>query len=291
MSLLNDIHRYGLDMRFALDIASIKMEIRPRGLLHIHSSQASSIHLLLKKYNLKVVAERYLEGSRDPYSREGILSDLKPNTPNDRLWHEIWFSKQDTATIDPLLLFRSPGKYLSYPACCVNAMMGTKTLSTFYELYINEPQQRHWEINRLTTIFTAGLLTPDFFPCSLSCRLARDFARPFIEIARDILGQERASDWIKRAKQPYFVYKDFLYTAFDYEYENNHLIATMESMSKKQLQEIGKTISCHTSNFSIIPFAHFYEHRKDLLRISLIKNGRPFIEFTASHEASGEDAG
>ena len=280
MTFLNDVQLYGLDPRFALDIASVKKGIRPRGLLHVHASQARGIHSLLTTYGLKVIAERYLEGSRDSQSREGILSDLKPNTPASHLWHEIWFSTQDIAAIDSAELFHAPGLHLSYPGCCVNAMLATHTLSSFYDTYINDPHHRHWEINRLTTVFSDGLLIPDFFPCSLACREARDFASPFIELAREILGSNRAADWIQRAKQPYFVYQDSLYTALDYECEDNHLVVTMESMSKTHLKDIGKTISRHEDLFTLIPFAHFYDHATRPLRITLKKEGQSLIELT-----------
>lgn len=288
MTFLNDIERQGLDPRFALDIASVKKGIRPRGLLHVHALQAPGIHSLLTAHGLKVVAERQLEGSRDPQSREGILSDLKPGTPSDRLWHEIWFSAPETAQIDPHELFRAPGVHLSYPGCCVDVMLATRTLSTFYDVYINAGRHRHWEINRLTTVFTDGLLIPDFFPCSLSCRKARDFARPFIELAWEVLGAERAADWIERAKQPYFVYQNSLYTAFDYACEGNHLVVTMESMSKMPLKDIGKTISRQEDNFALIPFAHFYECASDPLRITLKKEGQLLIELIAPPERSAE---
>lgn len=286
MSALNDIQREGLDARFALDIASVKRGIRPRGLLHVHALQAPGIRSLLTAYGLKVVAERHLEGSRDPQSREGILSDLKPDTPPDRLWHEIWFSAQETAMIDPAELFLSPGVYLSYPSCCVDAMLTTRTLSSFYDVYIGDPRHRAWEINRLTSLFTDGLLIPDFFPCSLACRNARDFARPFIELAPEVLGAQRAADWIERAKQPFFVYQNSLYTAFDYTCKDNHLVATMESMSKIALEDIGRTISRLDKNFDLIPFAHFYERPKESLWVTLKKEGQPLIEFIASPEAA-----
>jgi hypothetical protein len=288
LTFLNDIQRQGLDPRYALDIASVKKGIRPRGLLHVHALQAPGIHALLTTYGLRVVAERQLEGSRDPQSREGILSDLKPDTPAERLWHEIWFSAQETAPIDPTELFRAPGVHLSYPGCCVDAMLATRTLSSFYDMYINDPRHRAWEINRLTTVFTDGLLIPDFFPCSLACREARDFARPFLELAREILGAQRAADWIARAKQPYFVYQDSLYTALDYACDNNHLVATMESMSRIPLQDIGKTIARQKDQFGLVPFAHFYERPNDFLRITLKKEGQPLIELTAPPEAVAE---
>lgn len=281
MTFLSDVQHYGLDPRFALDIASVKKGIRPRGLLHVHTSQASGIYSLLTAHGLKVVAERKLEGSRDPQSREAILSDLKPNTPVGGLWHEIWFAVHDTMPIDPAELFRAPGVHLSYPKCCVDAMLATQTLSTFYDRYINDPLQRYWEINRLTTVFSGGLLTPDFFPCSLACRPARDFARPFIELAQDILGTELASDWIRRAKQPYFVYRDSLYTALNYECEDNHLVVVMESMSKMLLKNIGKTIFRHEDQFTLLPFVHFYERANDPLRITLKAKGEPLLELVA----------
>lgn len=288
MTLKDDINRQGLDSRYALDIASVKKGIRPRGLLHVHALQAPGIHSVLTAYGLKVIAERHLDGSRDPHSREGILSDLKPDTPAERLWHEIWFSAQETAQTDPAELFRAPGVYLSYPSCCVDAMLATRTLSSFYDVYINDPRHRAWEINRLTTVFTDGLLIPDFFPCSLACREARDFARPFIELAREILGAQRAADWIARAKQPYFVYQDSLFTALDYACDNNHLVVNMESMSRIRLKDIGKTITRQKDQFVLVPFAHFYEHPNDSLRITLKKEGQPLIELTAPLETAAE---
>jgi hypothetical protein len=286
LTFILDTHRYGLDARFALDIASVKIGVRPRGLLHVHASQASSIHSLLTAYGLKILAERQLEGSRDPSSREGILSDLKSNTPHDRLWHEIWFSQQNSAQVDSAELFRAPGFYLSYPPCCVDAMLATQTLSTIYDLYINDSQHRYWEINRLTTIFTDGLLMPDFFPCSLACCAARDFASPFIDMAASVLGAKRASEWIVRAKQPYFVYQDALFTAFDYECEDNHLTVTMESMSKTQLRDIGKTITHGQSHFALIPFRHFYAQSAEPLQITLRKDGQRLMELTAPPEGA-----
>jgi hypothetical protein len=284
LTFLNDIQRQGLDPRFALDIASVKKGIRPRGLLHVHALQAPGIRSLLTSYGLKVVAERPLEGSRDPQSREGILSDLKPDTPAERLWHEIWFSAKETAAIDPAELFRAPGVHLSYPRCCVEAMLATRTLSTFYEVYVNDPRHRHWEINRLTTVFTDGLLIPDFFPCSLACREARDFARPFIDFAPEILGVTRASEWIARAKQPYFVYQNSLYTAFNYACENNRLVVDMDSMSKMPLKDIGKTIAQQHGQFELITFTHFYERPEEKLRIILEKNGQTQVELTSMSE-------
>ena len=281
MTFTDDIKLQGLEPHFALDISSVKKGLRPRGLLHVHTLQAPGIHKLLTTYGLRVIAERHLEGSLDPQSREGILTDLKPNTPAERLWHEIWFSAQETAQIDPAELFRAPGLHLSYPSCCVEAMLAARTLSSFYEVYINDPRLRNWEINRLTTVFTDGLLIPDFFPCSLACHEARDFARPFIDLAREVLGAQRAAEWTERAKQPYFVFDNSLYTAFDYSCEDNHLFANMESMSKALLKDIGKTISRQDDHFALIPFAHFYERANEPLRITLKKEGEPPIQLIA----------
>lgn len=289
MTFLIDIQRQGLDTRFALDIASVKKGIRPRGLLHVHTSQAQGIHSLLTTYGLQVIAERHLEGSRDPQSREGILSDLKPDTPAEQLWHEIWFSAKETLPIAPAELFQAPGKYLSYPDCCVNAMRNASTLSSFYDRYINDQRHRAWEINRLTTVFSDGLLMPDFFPCSLACCEARDFARPFIELAKDILGTHQTEDWIRRAKQPYFIYQNALFTAFDYSCDDNHLKANMESMSKTLFHDIGKTISRKEDQFGLIPFTHFYERNNDLLRVTLDKGGETLIELFVLPESKAEE--
>lgn len=286
LTFLSELRNQGLDQRFSLDIASVKKGIRPRGLLHVHASLSTGVKSLLTTYGLKVIAERCLEGSRDPQSREGILSDLKADTKAEHVWHEIWFSSHEAPSIDSTELFRAPGRYLSYPKCCIKAMLATTTLSSFYDVYINDSRQRAWEINRLTTVFSDDLLIPDFFPCSLACHEARDFARPFIELAREVLGASRAAGWIERAKQPYFVYRDSLYTTRDYSLENSHLVVAMESMSKRLLKDIGRTISLQEVHFSLIPFAHFYNSPEEPLRITLTKGEQSLVELVASPKAT-----
>lgn len=275
MNFLQEIERQGLDSRFALDIASVKSGIRQRGLLHVHASRAEGVRSLLTSYGLKLTGERLLESNQDSQSREGVLTDLKADTPLDRLWHEIWFSSQGAPPVEPQELFRAPGVHLSYPNCCIDAMLSTRTLSSFYDVYINAPEHRAWEINRLTTVFSEGLLTPDFFPCSLACKKARDFAEPFIKLSVEVFGQHKAADWIRRAKQPYFVYNHALYTASDYTIDDNHLVVETESMSAVPLQKIGATISQQGRALALIPFAHFYNFPSQELRITLTKDGHP----------------
>ena len=76
--------------------------------------------------------------------------------------------------------------FLGYPSCCVEKYEKTRGMGLFYRDYLfDESKIRYNEINRLCTLFDSNLLMPDFFPCSLSCRSAKEFFDKIIEYLFD----------------------------------------------------------------------------------------------------------
>jgi hypothetical protein len=237
MRLICDaIQRAGLDMRFALDVASVARGIRKLGLLHVVVEQEQATRACLDQFGLVVVASRALHRIADPHSREHILVD-SGSTPGDACV-EIWFSASSGSAPSASELFGDPGRHLGYPACCTRFMLESPSLARHYRRYLFDTTARHWEINRLTTLFSPGLLMPDFFPCSLACLAAREFATPFIQLAKETLPEGAANNWIQQAQQPLLLHRDSVISFSRWRIDGNTLHLSAASARSIGVKEV-----------------------------------------------------
>ena len=252
----------GLDPRFALDVASVMVGIRWRGLLHVPERSFSPIVECLVDSGLHVIAQRPLLWQEDLSSREGVLKSVAPGLePSDEYWHEVWFARETRSNPVPEELFSNPGRHLGYPDCCVAALASQSSLANHYSVYLFDPRLRAWELNRLTTLFSQSLLMPDFFPCSLACEAAREFVQPFCRLAEDIFGAETVAHWVARARQPLLVWSDHLYAWQHWELRDESLIVGVAGASKVVLGSIATLPKPHRSHEGphLLAFAHLID--------------------------------
>jgi hypothetical protein len=232
----NAIQRAGLGARFALDVASVCCGMRKYGLLHVESCQEKATRAFLAELGLVVVASRALNRFVDPRSRESILVESHNSIGNT--CHELWFATSAASAPAPADLFSDPGLHLGYPACCTRFMMESPSLACHYNRYLFDAAPRYWEINRLTTVFSSGLLMPDFFPCSLACSEARRFAAPFIELAQEVFEDGQAARWVRQAQQPLLMYQGSLYCFSNWRLEGDTLCLEPDSAISVRVKDI-----------------------------------------------------
>lgn len=237
MRMISDaVQRAGLGARFALDVASVSRGIRRFGLLHVESGREQATRACLDELGLVVVASRALHRFMDPRSREHILVESRMSSGDT--CHELWFATSAASAPTPADLFSDPGLHLGYPACCTRFMMESPSLAYHYRRYLFDTAPRHWEINRLTTLFSAGLLMPDFFPCSLACSEARRFATPFIQLAKETLQDGEAVRWIGQAQQPLLMYQGSLFSFSDWRLDGDTLHLQAGSARSVRVKDI-----------------------------------------------------
>ena len=171
-----ELSKIDINPRFSIDIASVAERVRDFGLLHIEIYQKEKTIEILQNSNCKIIKSRDLKFIKDTESREGMMYDLKVG--ENPTHSEVWYcsvNKEIEPDFDPFL---NPGKYLGYPSCCVEKYETTRGMGLFYSDYLFDKENiRYNEINRLCTLFNPNLLMPDFFPCSLSCEHASEFAQ------------------------------------------------------------------------------------------------------------------
>jgi hypothetical protein len=253
--IIDAVQRAGLGARFALDVASVSRGIRKLGLLHVESIQEHATRTCLAELGLVVVASRVLHRFADPGSREHILVDSRTSRGDD--CQELWFAKPGARVPSATDLFSDPGLHLGYPDCCTRFMKDSSSLAFHYRRYLFDSAPRLWEINRLTTLFSSGLLMPDFFPCSLACEEARRFATPFIQLAEEILPEGEAARWIRQAKQPLLIYQGSLYSFSDWRIEGSTLHLKAGSARRVTIGDVAvMDASPKTDGPTLLDFSH-----------------------------------
>ena len=159
-----------INPRILYDFISVLKDVRKLGLIHLPIINYDFIIRQLDEFQLFSVAIRYLTISKDVNSRESLLkdsSDIKSATH-----FELWFSKDKSSSNNP---FNNPGRSLSYPKCCIDKYEKSEGLSAFYNTYLFSNETRHYQLNRLVSIFNHDPFMPDYFPCSLSCDESYEF--------------------------------------------------------------------------------------------------------------------
>ena len=195
-----------IDRRFALDVASVVSGTRPRALLHLPDAAKFELNRILTGLGLVEIASRTLYRTGDPASRESILCDSCPRDERAcESWVEVWFQRVGGYVPSASWLLGNPGEALGYPTCCVNAFTRQRSLSDSYRRYLTDPAPGAWEVNRLATIFSNGLLMPDFFPCSLACDSARKFAIGFDVVARSVFSNSLIAEWRRMQRAVYTI--------------------------------------------------------------------------------------
>jgi hypothetical protein len=210
LKLKQSLSDCGINTRFSIDIASVAERVRDYGLLHIEINQKGKTIELLQKSGCKIIKSRDLQFTKDSESREGMMYDIKDG---EKATHsEIWYcsvNKDIEPNFDPFL---NPGKFLGYPSCCVEKYENTRGMGFFYRDYLfDESNIRYNEINRLCTLFNSNLLMPDFFPCSLSCKSAKDFSVKIQAIINQIYSADQIQESYKYSYAPLIIFSEKLY--------------------------------------------------------------------------------
>jgi hypothetical protein len=210
LKLKQSLSDCGINTRFSIDIASVAERVRDFGLLHIEINQKEKTIEILQKSDCKIIKSRDLKFTKDPESREGMMYDIKDR---DKATHsEIWYcsvNKDIEPNFDPFL---NPGKFLGYPSCCVEKYETTRGMGVFYRDYLfDESNIRYNEINRLCTLFNSNLLMPDFFPCSLSCKSAKEFSVKIQAILNQIYSADQIQESNKYSYAPLIILSEKLY--------------------------------------------------------------------------------
>lgn len=200
----------GLDRRFSVDVLSVARGVRRLGLLHAPLSSESGLRAILFGAGLAVFARRELFRQNDPDSREGILRD--PSWGESANFIELWYAQREDITLPPAeALFADPGTHLGYPMCCVAKWEKVNSQRDLYQQYIFETVGGLWELNRLAALFESGLLIPDFFPCSLSCKSAHAFVAPIVELVSKTLDPSWIANTARWMRAPLLERNGLLY--------------------------------------------------------------------------------
>lgn len=252
------LERSGIERRFAIDIASVALGVRPRALLHVPSASSERIVVSLQQLGLVCVARRNLVRHQDPCSREGLLSSCAEGVRDaSEQWTELWFQCRGVPVPSTEELFDRTGSALGYPACCVSRFASVRSLDELYVSYLLEDKPGYWEINRLAAVFCSGFLMPDFFPCSLSCRVARDFVTSFHDVASALFAESQCATWRRAMQAVYFVLDGQLVFAPDWRCTANTLVVDSASASRAPLASIGREVGrLSVHGFRVLPFTH-----------------------------------
>jgi hypothetical protein len=272
--IYKDICELGLEGRFAIDVASVHAGLRPRGLLHVAFNQSRIVSQWLKESGFRLEAERTLSRAEDSQTKESILRDLDGSGNYADLWHEIWFSGPEECTVSEKQLFGNPGKWLGYPTCCVDFMQGQSTLANHFSRYLHSTDEaRHWEINRLASLFTKDLLMLEFFPCSLSCAGALSFSHALLPLARRVLPISEFAAGVSAAQMPLLIWGDCLVGFPEWKFVDGRLNLKTESAKKVRLMEIGCEQSSSTRSPRLLRFAHLaegFQAHHSMLQVRLV---------------------
>ena len=227
LKLKQSLSDCGINPRFSIDIASVAERVRDFGLLHIEIYQKEKTIEILQISNCKVIKSRDLKFIKDSESREGMMYDIKDG---EKPTHsEVWYcsvNKEIEPDFDPFL---NPGKYLGYPSCCVEKYETTRGMGLFYSDYLFDKENiRYNEINRLCTLFNASLLMPDFFPCSLSCKNARDFSIKIQSIINQIYSTDEIQETNKYTYAALIILSEKLYCFPSFRIEDESLFMIVD---------------------------------------------------------------
>lgn len=213
-SFVGTLEKLGLHRRFAVDVLSVIRGIRRFGLLHAPVAAESDLCGSLNSIGLKVIARRGLIRSDDPNSREAVLNDCSEKIKANFV--ELWIALEGTELPTSYELFINPGRYLGYPACCVEEWERLQSQRDFYSRYLFETSFGLWEVNRLSAVFDGGLVFPDFYPCSLECEAACAFVAPILESAKETLDRAWVDQTIKWMRAPIVIHRGGLYAFPDW---------------------------------------------------------------------------
>lgn len=227
---LNDI---GLEPKIAVDISSIIVDLRPKALIHLPAALQNKLERYLNHIGLKIINSRLLYKKKDKNSRESFLYSEKMDGVEE--WVEIWISKSIGISEYE---FDNPGKYLSYPECCIKFYEKSRSMSEHYKNYLLSKIPRFWQLNRMITIFSNLILMPDFFPCSLSCRNALKFVEPYIELSKYILEDSLYHKTIDLMKCPIVIWQDNLILFEERRIENNKLTVHTKFAKSVKIKDI-----------------------------------------------------
>jgi hypothetical protein len=231
LKLKQSLTECGINPRFSIDIASVSERIRDFGLLHIEINQKNKTIEILKESNCKIVKSRDLKFRKDSESREGMMYDIKDG---EKPTHsEVWYcnvNKDISPDFDPFL---NPGKFLGYPSCCVEKYEKTRGMGLFYRDYLfDESKIRYNEINRLCTLFDSNLLMPDFFPCSLSCRSAKEFFDKIQSIINQIYSKDQIQKSNKYSNAALIILAEKLFCFPNYRIEDKSLFLILDEYTQ-----------------------------------------------------------
>jgi hypothetical protein len=262
MDLAAQLESLGIERRFALDIGSTIAGVRPRGLLHVSAHQHHGLELLLNSSGLRIDGYRELYRRHDSTSREGVLNEHSLDDPAAEKWCEIWYANQDAIPIDQAILFSDPGKFLGYPECCRSAMNGEDALARLYRRYLFEDSDRHWQLNRLAALFHDTLLMPDFFPCSLSCLLARQYVCSFQSVAATVFSPNEMKRTRAVMRAPITIVAGEAIQWRDWKYENGRLRVKIASARKENLARVASYLpKSDPSTVLLVGFKHHMKPR------------------------------
>jgi len=231
LELKQSLSKIDINPRFSIDIASVAERVRDFGLLHIEIHQKEKTIEILQNSNCKIIKYRDLKFIKDSESREGMMYDLKVG--ENPTHSEVWYcsvKKEIEPDFDPFL---NPGKFLGYPSCCVNKYETNRGMGEFYKEYLfTDKSIRYNEINRLCTLFNPNLLMPDFFPCSLSCEHASEFAQKIQSIINMIYSDEEIQESNKYSNAVLLILSEKLFCFPNFRIENNNLILTADESAQ-----------------------------------------------------------
>ena len=275
----------GIDRRFALDIASVVSGTRPRALLHLPDAAKSELNRILGGLGLFKIATRTLYRRGDTSSRESVLFESSPNDGGTcENWVEVWFQRVGTEVPPASWLIGNPGEALSYPTCCVDAFTRRRSLSDSYFRYLTDPVPGAWEVNRLATIFSDGLLMPDFFPCSLACDSAKKFAIGFDGVAKSVFSGALISEWRRMQRAVYTIICADLVCWPNWSVNAGRLRLDADHALKVPLAEVAQGLPPTGGEVArLVPFAHIdFEGdgpQRDLILVRLSRGAQVSLKF------------
>jgi hypothetical protein len=259
-NLATQIQSAGVERRFALDIGSVIAAIRPRGLLHVSADLKHGLERLLKTYGLRIEAFRELYRQCDSASREGVLSECYRDDQGTEKWCEIWYANPEATTVDQEVLFSNPGKFLGYPECCRRAMNGEHALARLYKRYLFEDSDRHWELNRLAALFHNGILMPDFFPCSMSCELARKYVVAFHDVAAEVFSETELEKTVAAMRAPITIIKGDAVQWGEWSLNRERLCVKANGGKKESLAKVSSHLPINSAPSPLlVAFTHLME--------------------------------
>lgn len=253
--LPHSLEALGLDRRFTVDVLSVARSVRRIGLLHAPLSSESGLREIFAGVGLTVFSRRELVRQDDPDSREGILRD--PAGGEVVNFIELWYARPGEDVLpSPRALFADPGKHLGYPQCCVAEWERLKSQRDLYRRYIFETVGGNWEVNRLASLFQTGLLIPDFFPCSLSCRAAREFAAPIVDLAREILDPAWVRDTMGWMQAPLIQFGGSVYAFPTWTFNGRELELNTANAAHVSLAAVGRFDDEEPPGCRLLSFRH-----------------------------------